>query len=324
MNISKCIVLSLFAALSTAPAHGESFSTASSDNVQAFKNLDLSVTAGTTGIGLDVATPLNKNLQVRGGFAFMPHFHHTMNFDIQVGDHKESKYNEKGERVESRFDRLSKYLKDFTGYEVDDEVDMIGKPTYYNFKLMLDWFPFRKKNWHFTAGAFIGNSRIAKAYNTTEDMPSLVAVGIYNNLYEKVLNEEPVFGNVELPPDICDKFMSYGRMGIHVGDHVSDGSPYMMEPDANSMVKASVKVNSFKPYVGFGYGSAISKDKKLHASFDCGTMFWGGTPQIITHDGTNLAKDVRNIDGKVGDYVDLIKGFKVFPVINLRVTYRIF
>jgi hypothetical protein len=38
----------------------------------------------------------------------------------------------------------------------------------------------------------------------------------------------------------------------------------------------------------------------------------------------NLAKDVENIGGKVGDYVDLVKGCKVFPVVNLRITRRIF
>ena len=53
-------------------------------------------------------------------------------------------------------------------------------------------------------------------------------------------------------------------------------------------------------------------------------MFWGGTPDIITHDGTNLTKDVSDINGKVGDYVKFIKGVKVFPILNLRITRRIF
>ena len=49
--------------------------------------------------------------------------------------------------------------------------------------LLVDVFPFKNnKHWHFTAGFYWGNSTIGKAYNTTEDMPSLVAVGIYNNM----------------------------------------------------------------------------------------------------------------------------------------------
>jgi hypothetical protein len=53
-------------------------------------------------------------------------------------------------------------------------------------------------------------------------------------------------------------------------------------------------------------------------------MFWGGTPRIYTHDGTDLSRDVENIGGKVGTYVDIVKAFKVFPVMNVRFTRTIF
>jgi hypothetical protein len=98
-----------------------------------------------------------------------------------------------------------------------------------------------------------------------------------------------------------------------------------MEPDNNCTVSATVKVNSFKPYLGFGYGGRLFKnDDRYNISFDAGLMFWGGTPDIITHDGTNLSKDIINIGGKVGDYVDLISGVKAYPVLNLRITRRLF
>ena len=114
-------------------------------------------------------------------------------------------------------------------------------------------------------------------------------------------------------------------MGVRIGDYVSDGSPYIVEPDENSMVKAEVRVNTFKPYVGFGYGGRLVKgDDRYKISFDCGAMFWGGTPSILTHDGTDLAKDVRNVRGKVGDYVKLVKNVKVFPVLNVRITRTLF
>ena len=44
----------------------------------------------------------------------------------------------------------------------------------------------------------------------------------------------------------------------------------------------------------------------------------------ITHDGTNLTKDVENISGKVGDWVDFLGGFKVYPVLQVRFTKTIF
>ena len=295
-----------------------------------FKHLDASLTVGSTGLGFDLASPMGEYAQLRAGFSFMPHIHYKMNFAVQVGDD--------ASKSKSKFQTLSGLLKDMTGYQVDNSVDMIGVPTYYNFNLLVDVFPFKNnKHWHFTAGFYWGNSKIGKAYNTTEDMPSLVAVGIYNNMYEKAINNEPfvtinyngnpmaITDNPEYQDYLYEKFREYGRMGVWIGNHVSDGSPYIVEPDENSMVKAEVRVNTFKPYIGFGYGGRLFKgDDRYKISFDCGAMFWGGTPSILTHDGTDLAKDVEDVKWKVGDYVRLIKGVKAFPVLNVRITRTLF
>ena len=293
-----------------------------------FQHLDASVTLGSTGIGVDVSSPVGDYVNLRAGFDFMPHFHYNMNFDVQVGETKDH----------TKFNRLAEVLEDLTGYKVEEQVRMIGVPTYYNFKFLVDVFPFKQnKCWHVTAGFYVGPSTIAEAYNATEAMPSLMAVSIYNNIYPKAMNEEPFItttmdGTVfswpedpEIQEKFHEKFAKYGRMGMHVGDFKSDGSAYMMEPGPDGMVKAKVKVNSFKPYLGFGYGGRLFKNSdKYHVALDCGVMFWGGTPSIVTHDGTNLAKDVENIDGKVGTYVDLISSFKVFPVLNVRFVKSIF
>jgi hypothetical protein len=77
--------------------------------------------------------------------------------------------------------------------------------------------------------------------------------------------------------------------------------------------------------VGFGYGGRLMKKRDdWKVSFDCGVMFWGGTPDLYVHDGMNLTKDVENITGQVGTYVDLLKAFKVYPVLSFRLTKRIF
>ena len=98
-----------------------------------------------------------------------------------------------------------------------------------------------------------------------------------------------------------------------------------MEPDKDGTVRARVKANPFKPYLGIGYGGRLLKNSdRYHISADLGILFWGGTPSIIMHDGTNLARDVVDIGGKVGDYVDFISGLHVYPVLNLRITKTIF
>ena len=307
---------------------------------QAFNHLDFSVNIGTTGVGFDIAAPFGEYVQFRTGLEFMPNFEHKMHFDIQSFD-------DQGNILESKLDKLSATMRDLTGYHVDGTIDMIGKPSFWNFKFLVDVFPFRNKHWHFTAGIHWGPSRIAEAYNTTEDAPSLFAVGMYNHLYQIAWNnyngiDTPLitYGDGEavyLDPSIEERLRNYGRMGIHVGNYKKDivdaegnvihkkGEPYRMEPNDDSMVKAHAEVNSCKPYLGFGYGGRLFRgDDKYHISFDCGLLFWGGTPNVITHDGTNLSKDVEDINGKVGRYVDLLSSVKAYPVLNLRITRRLF
>ena len=66
--------------------------------------------------------------------------------------------------------------------DIDYEVDMVGVPTYHNAKLLVDVFPFKNKKWHFTTGFYVGPSRIAKAYNTTEDMARVLGTIPYEVL----------------------------------------------------------------------------------------------------------------------------------------------
>lgn len=314
----------LVAVFMSLTAHGQSVK---ENNV--FQHLDVSLTCGSTGIGFDLASPIGDYLQLRAGYAFMPHFHHNMTFGVQIDKATD----------DATFNRMADMMESLTGYRVDKYVVMVGEPTFSNAKLLVDVFPFKNnRHWHFTAGVYWGSSQIAEAYNRTEDMHSLMSVGTYNHMYDKAINREPLVSvqfrdgyvfyfpdDPEYKDEIKKVFLSYGRMGVRVGNHVSDGSPYMMEPDENSMVRATVKTNALKPYLGFGYGGRLFKNSdRYKISFDCGAMFWGGTPSILTHDGTDLAKDVQDINGKVGTYVDLIKGFKVFPVLNVRFTKTIF
>lgn len=318
-----------------------------------FNHLDVGVVAGTTGVGLDFAMPVGNYVKLRTGFEMMPRFDVKVNFPVQGMVKNEDQWQS------TNLSTLGGLMEQFTGYQAKDNVDMTCRPLYYNFKLLVDVYPFKNKNWHFTAGFYYGISKVAEAYNTTEDMPTLFAVGMYNNFYAKLVDDpwyfydNPLYGENYLSPDVIDylssAFQSHGRMGVYVGDYAKDiyqtdddgnqvldddgnpvilhakGDPYLMEPDENSMVKVSMNANKFKPYIGFGYGTDIEKSKSgWGISFDAGIMFWGGTPSVVTHDGTDLINDLENVRGKVGDYVDVVNKFSVFPVLNVHLTKRIF
>lgn len=315
-----------------------------------FNHLDLSITLGTTGLGFDVAMPVNKVVQLRAGFVFVPSFDVNMDFGVQMGDEQIS-----DAEMSEKFESLSSFFEEMTGVAIDDRIDMVGEPTFKNFKFLVDVFPFHDKHWHFSAGFFWGPSRIAKAINSVDDATSLVALSIYNSLYDRVMASYNSYGDYPYLTlgdeefyagiDLVEKFQEYGKLGVHVGDYKDTDNPYRMVPDENNTVSAKIKVNSFKPYIGFGYGGRLFKHSDDYfVSFDCGIMFWGGTPQILTNTmvetgesdpddpylpgyekvQVDLAKDVHNIDGKVGDYVRVIKAFKVYPEISVRFTRRIF
>lgn len=307
-----------------------------------FQHLDISLTAGTTGIGIDVASPVGKYVQLRAGYEFMPRFTKRMAFDLTINGQPARAYDKDGNRQETTFDRMKDFLYEFTGYDVDDHADMIGKPTINNFKFLVDVFPFRQnKHWHFTAGFYWGPSRFAYAENAIESMQTLSAVGMYNQMYNKAVNGDPLIEyegvSLEVPDELYKKIRKMGRLGFAVGyfkhDIVDDagniihksGERYIVEPDNRGMVTVTAKSNSFKPYLGFGYGGRMIKNRDdWQVSFDCGAMFWGGTPDLYMHDGINLTEDVENISGQVGTYVDLFSSLKVFPVLSFRITKRIF
>lgn len=316
--------------------------TLSSQAQNMFNHLDLGVTLGTTGIGLDAAMPVGDYVKLRTGFEVMPRFNYDMNFGVESFDGTGTSIDQ------STFNRMADVLYGLTGFKVDQNVTMKGKPTMWNFKFMVDVYPFKNnKHWHFTAGFHWGPSKIAEAVNAQEDSPSLFAVGMYNHIYDVAyadwvldiptpIIETETTGAMYMDPNTEKAILSMGRMGIPIGKYSHEmtdaqgnvhkqGETYYMLPNENSMVTVDARTNSFKPYLGVGYeGRLIKGNDNYKIGFDAGLMFWGGTPSIITHDGMDLANDVEDINGKVGDYVKLIKGVKVFPVLNLRITRRIF
>ena len=312
-----------------------------------FNHLNVGVTLGTTGLGVEAGMPINNYLWVRSGLSFMPRMEVPMTFEIQVGDDPKTS--------KAKFNRMSSALESFTGKPVSDNVYMTGKAKMWNWNVLFDIYPFQQNlHWRVTAGFFLGPSNVAEAFNQTESMASLVAVDIYNNVYDKLHGKskrelagvklidlgpgyEDVYLDLNMLLKMQKMFDTAGRMGLYLGDYTHDitdedgnvihkkGDPYVMTPDDDHMVKADMKVNAFKPYIGFGYdGRLVKGNDRLHVGFDAGIMFWGGKPCLYAHDGTDLINDVENITGKVGDYVDMMSKLVVYPVANVRFTYTIF
>ncbi|MBO5444095.1 MAG: hypothetical protein J5995_01930 [Muribaculaceae bacterium] len=290
-----------------------------------FNTIEIGANIGTTGLGLELASPMTDWAKLRVGFDWMPPFKIPMSFSMDS-------YTD-GQISDERFDKIQKTMYEMTGMTIDKDVDMESKPTMTTLRVLVDVYPFKNnRHWHFTAGFFYGGNSVGKSLNKMSEMPSLLALNMYDRMYTNItaddfidkIIDEPIFNDIYLDPEIAmemqEQFLSMGKLGVHVGDY-KDGTPYMMMPDKDGTVSAKAIVNRFRPYVGFGYGGALTSDGKWQVSFDAGVQFWGGTPKVTTHDGTVL-NDLENLRGKVGDYMDLMKAIPVYPTVDFRISYR--
>ncbi len=283
---------------------------------QSFRHLDLALELGTTGIGIDASSPINDIFSLRAGLTVMPALQSSRTFTVDVDEQK--------------FDKLNTMMTSITGMGIDNKISMLAQTGFFNAKLLLDIRPFNDKRWHISPGLYWGSSEIARIYNSYESMTTLYAANMYNTMYRKANDDEAIIeiGEFALYPsdEMLENYFSYGEVGVYAGKRKSDGSDYKITPDEHCRVSAKVLVNAFKPYLGFGYGSNLTSDPEQtwHYSFDCGLLFWGGSPSCITHDGTDITHDLTDYSTRIGRYVNLLNTLKAYPVISLRISRTIF
>lgn len=287
-------------------------------------NLEAAFLIGTGGLGLELATPVTNWARLRAGIEWIPPISIPMRFDIASFNNG---------TVSNDITHIQEMLYDMTGLKMDKEVRMTAKSTMFNFKLLVDVFPLQEnRHWHVTAGFYVGAPVIGKAVNSRNQMPTLVAINLYNRAYDyftsiKDIYDVPIGGGNYLDPDQVtewkEKFEEYGRIGIHIGDY-KDGKPYLMVPSKDGYVRAKARTNSFKPYIGFGYSGALDRMQKWNVGVEAGILIWGGAPQVITHDGVNISKELTNVRGKVGAYLDFMNAVPVFPLVNFKISYSFF
>ena len=269
----------------------QAFAQLDEDDFGFFNHLSAGVSLGTDGIGIEVAAPLTYNFAVRAGYSLMPKFKYSKGLDLGLSDQ----------------DKADMARGTYKGAFLSPEVDLEGKLNMGDFKLLIDWYPFRSSSFHATAGFYIGRGTVVEVTNKR--------------------------------PFIKDGYDA----GIELGDASSTVnygmSRYTLKPDENGNLKVEAKVNGFKPYLGIGFGRAVPKGS-VGVQFDLGVQFWGkpevhgnmeyiepSTGQVVTR----YEKINKNrIISQNKDYQDLMDAIKtiekigVYPVLNIRINGRIF
>lgn len=271
------------------------------DDKNQFNHLSIGVSAGTTGIGVEVGTVISPIIGLRAGVDWMPPFvvSNKVNF----------------KKPANFTDFPSVLLENRYGYNFEDPIDIKGKLNMLNGKVLFDFFTSRESMFHFTVGAYFGSPNFIHAKG---DKVIRTAVERYNNdvINGNINTEEPFDPSNPEPSLVHMEFENY-----RVHRNTTNG---LGEMDARSW--------AVKPYIGIGVGRTIPR-KQIGCKFEFGVLFWGSPKLIDTYGNDGKGYEVKpndpGIDGK-GISDDFSKGLDiarkviVYPQLKVTLNGRIF
>lgn len=269
------------------------------ETVKPFRNLSIGVEAGTTGFGIELATKLHKNFQLRAGFTTLP-ISYNSTFDIETGGMSSDYDRYDFDSYMTKYPALKQYL-DAQGLpssdaDLDKEVDLKAKLGMTHGKILVDYYPWsRKSSFHITAGAYFGGSKLVKVdgylpQNTIDVMNAA------NDWLEKNGHTDRI------------------STTVNIGDKDVDVN------DLNGKVDAYIKTNGFKPYLGIGFGRAVPRNR-IGVQFDFGVMFHG-KPKIASSNSD--IGDALNGEAEDEGFTKIMRKIVVYPVLSLKLIGRIF
>lgn len=113
----------------------------------------------------------------------------------------------------------------------------------------------------------------------------------------------------------------YAMQGVTGFNPSLEIDKYKLEIDKNGNVSGGVKVNSFRPYLGLGYGRLVPK-KRIGARFELGVQFHG-KPKVYSGDNEDLLKTFSGEKGS-DDISDIVDKLTVYPVLKFSLRGRLF
>lgn len=96
---------------------------------------------------------------------------------------------------------------------------------------------------------------------------------------------------------------------------------YKLQIDKNGNVNGGVKVNSFRPYLGLGFGRLVPKHR-IGARFELGVQFHG-SPKVYSGDNKDLLEEFKG-EKASDDISDIVDKLTVYPVLKFSLRGRIF
>ena len=285
-----------------------------------FNHIDGAFTAGTTGLGFDLAFPLKDWGRLRVGGVWRPRGKYSDTYAVHM---------DKPEY----WGQFSAFVSTFVGVKPEKYIEMEGKSSMNHFKMMVDFFPIKNhRNFHVTVGFLWGTSDFVTATNTPISSNTIAAIKTYNTIRQKAINNEDIdlsfigidmkSGDAqEIKQKLYDKLIEMGEVSIPLGERTDEnGETNVVNATINDkdVIEVKATVNSFKPYIGAGYEIPITKDKRTTIGIDAGILIWGGKPKVKVFEGlSNVAG--QNTPG----YLRSADKYPVYPEVSIRISQRL-
>lgn len=123
-----------------------------------FNCMSIGANIGTTGWGIDVATPIGNHFALRAGFTIMPDFSYTDDVDVSISSFS-SYYSEIPEAIP-------------TSMEVEAS---IGRTSG---EVLLNIYPFKRSSFFLTGGAVFGGEKFMKLQGHSDELKNFRDIGI--------------------------------------------------------------------------------------------------------------------------------------------------
>lgn len=182
-----------------------------------------------------------------------------------------------------------------------DKLELVGATQFNHANLLFDFLPSENSGFHLTFGGYFGFGNLAHGVGKAVD--------------------------------------NTGANGISQSDWANTAF-YGITTNTSGEVVADAKflLNSFKPYLGIGFGRPVSLKHRVGFNFDMGLMMTGGLhlysynfrnnpdgdPVELNTDWVESYDDLKNQMARYESYFDLMNSVIVWPLLKLSIFVRLF
>ena len=259
------------------------------DNMEPFRHFSVGVEAGLHGIGIEVAMPVLPSLVVKAGYNWFPSSE-LINTDVSA-DTKDLK------DAQEQYTALTSYQ--FQNKFGDEAVVSAGAQVgLSNFKLMLNWYPFKSSSFYLAGGMYYAPK--------DDDKPFLRISGNTTENDWAALQEL----RDQIPAENYDISLEIGNEKYAI-----------MEKDGKGYLQSDYKIDPLKYYVGFGFGRSIP-NKLIGFQFELGTMIYHTTGFYFQEKKVDMGDAAEQFGDAAKTAVEYLDKYPIYPQIAFRFNFR--